>query len=147
MILSVDQLKKNIESTLDLELDFKSMLETSDLINDIEKVHVTGSYQFLTSEHLLFNLHVETTLTLSCAITLKPVKYQVAFDFEEEVSKTEQTEYQIQGDQIDLSEMVWGALVPEVPIAVVSEDAPEGLFDKEKEVNPAFSSLKDLLKK
>lgn len=147
MIFTLDQLKKNVSQTLDVTLNFKSLIENSDLISDIDEVHVTGTYQFLASEHLMFNLHVKTTLVLPCAITLKPVRYDVEFDFEEEVSKTEETEYQINGVEIDLASIVWGALVPEVPIAVIADDAPEGLYDKEKEVNPAFSSLKDLLKK
>lgn len=146
MKLSIDQLKKKIEKTIDLTLDFKSRVSESDLIDDIGSVFVTGQYQLYGEQTILFKLHVKTVLTLPCAVTLKPVEYEVDFDFEEEVNdKT--TEYQLIGDKIDIAEIVWGALEPEVPIAVVAADAPKGLYDKEKTVNPAFSSLKDHLKK
>lgn len=144
MILTLEKLKTEyVNQGLDLTIDFKSRLENQTLMLDIDLVRVTGLVQFLQSRYVHFNLTIETTLTLPCAITLKPVSYPLSFTIEEDVSDTSDAEYIIMEDKINLGDIVWGAIIPMIPMQVYAEDAPRDQFEEAPKVNEVFAQLKD----
>jgi uncharacterized protein len=144
MILTLEKLKTEYANKgIELTLDFKNRLVEQTLMYDIDVVRVTGQVQFLQSRFVHFDLHIETTLTLPCAITLKPVQFPLSFKIEEDVSETSDTEYQIVTDKIDLGNIVWGAIIPMIPMQVYAEDAPRDLYEEEPKVNEVFAQLKD----
>ncbi len=144
MILTLEKLKTEYANKgIDLSLDFKSRLSDQSLMYDIDLVRVTGQVQFLQSRYVHFDLKVETTLTLPCAITLKPVIYPLSFTIEEDVSETSDAEYQIVEDKINLGDIIWGAIIPMIPMQVYAEDAPRDLYEEEPKVNEVFAQLKD----
>lgn len=144
MILTLEKLKTEYASQgINLSLDFKNRLEDQTLMYDIDLVKVTGQVQFLQSRYVHFDLTIETTLTLPCAITLKPVIYPLSFKIEEDVSETSDAEYQIIEDKINLGDIVWGAIIPMIPMQVYAEDAPRDQFEAEPKVNEVFAQLKD----
>ena len=144
MICTLDKLKNEIANHgIDLVMDFKDLLENQNLLLDIEPVKVTGEVSFLTYRQIRFDLHIEAVLTLPCALTLEPVKYPLSFDIEEIVSDDLESEYQITEDKIDLKEIVWGALIPEIPMKVYAPDADHKAFEPEPKTNKVFAQLKD----
>lgn len=144
MILTLEKLKTEYASQgINLSLDFKNRLTDQTLMYDIDLVKVTGQVQFLQSRYVHFDLTIETTLTLPCAITLKPVIYPLSFKIEEDVSETSDAEYQIIEDKINLGDIVWGAIIPMIPMQVYAEDAPRDQFEAEPKVNEVFAQLKD----
>lgn len=144
MILTLEKLKTEYASQgINLSLDFKNRLEDQTLMYDIDLVKVTGQVQFLQSRYVHFDLTIETTLTLPCAITLKPVIYPLSFKIEEDVSETSDAEYQIIEDKINLGDIVWGAIIPMIPMQVYAEGAPRDQFEAEPKVNEVFAQLKD----
>lgn len=144
MILTLEKLKTEYASQgINLSLDFKNRLTDQTLMYDIDLVKVTGQVQFLQSRYVHFDLTIETTLTLPCAITLKPVIYPLSFKIEEDVSETSDAEYQIIEDKIHLGDIVWGAIIPMIPMQVYAEDAPRDQFEAEPKVNEVFAQLKD----
>lgn len=144
MILTLEKLKTEYANKgFDLSLDFKHRLKDQTLMYDIDLVRVTGQVQFLQSRYVHFDLDIETTLTLPCAITLKPVSYPLSFKIEEDVSDTSDAEYQIVEDKINLGDIIWGAIIPMIPMQVYAEDAPRDLYEEEPKVNEVFAQLKD----
>ena len=144
MIYTLDKLKNEIAyQGLELEIDFKDMLKDQSLMLDIDHVKVTGQVTFINSRMINFDLKVEANLTLPCAISLKPVRYPLSFEFEEIVSDDLDSEYKIVEDKVDLKAIVWGAIIPEIPMAVYADDADHSHFEETKAVNEVFAQLKD----
>ncbi|MCU0105279.1 hypothetical protein N7603_06370 [Acholeplasma vituli] len=144
MILTLEKLKTEYANQgMNLTLDFKNRLKDQTLMYDIDLVKVTGQVQFLQSRYVHFDLTIETTLTLPCAITLKPVIYPLSFKIEEDVSETSDAEYRIIEDKIHLGDIVWGAIIPMIPMQVYAEDAPRDQFEEEPKINEVFAQLKD----
>lgn len=144
MIYTLDKLKNEIANHgIDIEIDYKNHLQHQTLMLDIEPVKVTGDVSFIAHRQVRFDLHVEAHLILPCAITLKPVAYPLSFDIEEIVSDDLDSEYRIVEDKIDLKEIVWGLLIPEIPMKVYAEDAKLDAYEPEEKVNEVFAQLKD----
>ncbi|MDY0210726.1 MAG: hypothetical protein RBQ91_04895 [Acholeplasma sp.] len=144
MIYTLEKLKNECSlNGINLELDFKDRLENQTILYDINPVIVTGNVSFLTQRNLHFKLEVKTTVTLPCALTLKPVLHDLSFVIEEDVSDELDSEYRIINEKVDLAEIVWGALVCEIPLKVYAEDADLEQFEEEPRINEAFAQLKD----
>lgn len=118
MVYTLLELKENQFHGIDVSIDYKKELKLLDMIEDIGLCHVKGTYKFLYSTYVEFNLDVSVELTYLTSDTLKPKKYQLTFHLEDEVSDTSKTEYQIIDNKVDLYEMVWGWLVAEMPLNV-----------------------------
>lgn len=118
MVFTLLELKENQFHGLDLEIDYKKELKLLDMIEDIGLCHVKGSYKFLYSTYLEFDLDVSVELTYLTSDTLKPKTVELNFRLEDEVSDTTKTEYKIIDNKIDIYELVWGWLVAEMPLNV-----------------------------
>ncbi len=144
---TVSELRKKQYSnnTFDAMLDYSEALEEgSDLIG-IAPVHVTGDFDVEDGQYYHFHLRIKTTLTMACAITLKPVEVPLDFTVTETFSEDANDDYrQVEGITVDLLPIVWSNIYLEKPLRVVSPDAkyesPEN-EDKPSSVHPAFKDL------
>ncbi len=96
-------------------MNFKKEIDEMIMVEDISDCFVKGSFEFITSSFIRFNLDVEVELNLITSDTLKLIKYPLSFKIQDEVSDTSETEYKIINNQIDFYELVWGWLVTEIP--------------------------------
>jgi len=93
---------------------------------DISPVEVTGSFEYLEKENqFVFDITVDCTLTMLCAITLEEVA--VPLHFETDLifghDPDDDNLYPIEGNTIDLDPVVFANIVIEMPMKVVSEHA------------------------
>lgn len=152
---SINELNKFrlTNNTFDYVSDFHSFI-TDDLIDliDISDVSVSGSFQVLEAfEQYLFDVKIQCTLTLACAISLKPV--EVPMDFETTLSFAtsliDDSVYLIEGNTVDLDPVVWANILIEKPMRVVASDAYDEyseelvtLDEEEKMIQNPFGKLK-----
>ena len=152
---SINELNKFrlTNNTFDYVSDFHSFI-TEDLVDliDISDVSVSGSFQVLEAfEQYLFDVKIQCTLTLACAISLKPV--EVPMDFETTLSFAtsliDDSVYLIEGNTVDLDPVVWANILIEKPMRVVANDAYEEYseeivtLDEEEKMNQnPFGKLK-----
>lgn len=140
-------------NTFDYIADFHSYI-TEDLIDfiDISKVSISGSFRVLEAfSEYVFDVTVKCTLTLACALTLKPVEVPLEFETSLTFATTliDDSVYLIEGNTINLDAVIWANILIEKPMRVVSDDAYNEyneeyttLDDDElKEANP-FGKLK-----
>ncbi|PKL00110.1 MAG: hypothetical protein CVV56_07830 [Tenericutes bacterium HGW-Tenericutes-1] len=152
---SINELNKFrlTNNTFDYVSDFHSFI-TDDLVDliDISDVSVSGSFQVLEAfEQYLFDVKIQCTLTLACAISLKPV--EVPMDFETTLSfatsLVDDSVYLIEGNTVDLDPVVWANILIEKPMRVVASDAYDEYseeivtLDEEEKMNQnPFGKLK-----
>ena len=142
--------QSNIDNTFDEVLDLHTFIEGTDIL-DITDVHVSGDFEIYDQEEFNFLLNIECTLTLPCAITLKPVTYDLNIEVEEVFTTyDDENTRKIDGITIDLLPIIWSNIYLEKPIRVVSENAYEEAdyvldepSEKSEKINAAFASLKN----
>ena len=118
MIYTLDYLKQRNGQPLNFKLNFKKEIEDMIMVEDIGQCFVSGSYSFLYSTHIRFELDIKVDLTLIAADTLNPINFPLEFKLIDEVSYSSETEYKIKDDKVDLYEMVWGWLAAEMPYGI-----------------------------
>ena len=69
---------------IDELVDFSDVVKHHDEIRKLSKVKVTGTGQ-LQGKKVVFNLHIEGTMTLPCALTLEDVDYPFTFNYEDSI--------------------------------------------------------------
>ncbi|MBS7021060.1 MAG: DUF177 domain-containing protein, partial [Firmicutes bacterium] len=126
---------------------------------DLKDAHVSGFIYLDAIDEYALQLKVNGTMTLPCAITLKPVShpfsYQIDDNLEKIVQEIDENAKKIE-NSIDILPIIWENIVMEIPMRVVSEGAEnlelkgEGwklvTEEEEKEtINPELEKLKDLL--
>jgi uncharacterized protein len=133
--------------------DFRAYI-TDELIDviDISPVEISGSFTVLEAfEQYMFDVNVKCTITLACAISLKPVEVPMDFQTTLLFSKTLEDDnvFLIDGTTIDLDPYIWAEILIEKPMRVVAEDAYEAYSEEivtldENELNAAnpFGKLK-----
>lgn len=127
-------------------LDFSSVLKGDDDLLAIGPVTVEGTYDVEDNSYYHFTLTIETTLTLACAKTLKPVDYPVSIEVEETFSADKNDEYlNIEGLTIDLYPVIWSNIYLEKPMRIIHPDAQDLSFDEpstdDEPIHPAFKEL------
>lgn len=133
---SINELNKFrlTNNTFDYVSDFHSFI-TDDLIDliDISDVSVSGSFQVLEAfEQYLFDVKVQCTLTLACAISLKPVEVPMEFEttLSFATSLIDDSVYLIEGNTVDLDPVVWANILIEKPMRVVADDAYDDYIEE-----------------
>lgn len=121
MIYTLKELKDNQFRGIDLTLDYKKELKNLDMIQDIGPCYVKGTYMFLYSREIEFDLEVSVELIYMTSDTLSEKKYLLEFNINDIVSDSTQAEYQITDDKIDIYEIVWGWLAAEMPLNVYED--------------------------
>ena len=144
---TIDQLLKKAHQGIEFDetIDYSSVLDKAGDILSISTAHVEGTYTYHDPD-FIFDLKIQTTLTMACAKTLKPVQVDLDFSVEEIFSLTLDEEKRlIEGNSIDLYPVVWSNIYLEKPLRVVHPDAKDLTFDDPEE-KPIHPGLKDLEK-
>lgn len=144
---SLDQLLKKAHQGITFEesIDYSSAIDKSGDILALEPAHVQGTFHYRAPD-FVFDLSIQTVLTMACAKTLKPVKVPLDFTVEEIFAPTLDAEKRlIEGNTIDLYPVVWSNIYLEKPLRVVHPDAENVRFDEPSE-KPMHPGLKDLEK-
>jgi len=132
-------------------IDVHSFLTPDDDILDISDVRVQGEFHLLEQDNIyVFDLDVETTLMMPCAVSLKEVEVPLHFQTSLEFAETfvDDNTHIIEGITIDLDPVVYSEILIEKPMRVVHQDAYldyheeiETLEDDEN--NNPFAALKN----
>ncbi|WP_203362214.1 YceD family protein [Bacillus sp. REN10] len=169
---SIIQLQKFRDKGLVLDelVDMSVLQERDPQIRNVAPVHVTGRTD-ISPEKVTFHLQVKGQMTLPCSRTLVDVEYPFDFQMTETflLKPSLFSEYgdedeihKVQGDVIDLAPILEEAILLEVPMQVLSEDAdqhviPSGkgweyhsqeqsVSKEEKKVDPRLAGLADFFK-
>ncbi len=140
--------------TFSFDIDLSEDLVGFEDILDTDLCHVEGVCNSTGYDDYLFDLHIVVPLKLQCAITLNPVSYQIDTQAQEffTLDSTNEDANIIEGQTIDLREVIITNIILAKPMKVVQEghedDFKSASDTKEDEpkINPAFASLKNLLK-
>jgi len=151
---TIQELKKLSRTSreFDGELDLSSYIQEDDDILNISPVKVTGTYQIIEDSEYIFDCHIETVITMPCAVTLEDVDVPLSFNTELTFAKTMQDDntFLIEGITIDLDPIIYSEILIEKPMRVVSPgseeflSSSETLDEEEKESNNPFASLKNM---
>ena len=146
--------KIDIDDAVSIPNDY---LEGSDIKN-ISDVKIEGNIEEEGPSYVV-NLNIKCELTLTCAVSLKDVKYPIDIDINEIISENDENIEifdKIVNNSIDLVPIIWQNILVEVPIRVVSPDIEEENIygdgwkfitkeEEDKEIDPRLSKLKDFL--
>lgn len=125
-------IKKGSETfEINEEVDFTNALKQNDEIRKLSKVKVKGTGQ-LQGKKVIFNLHIEGTMMLPCALTLDDVTYSYQIDpveifvFDREAYHEDSDEHLVT-KTIELAPIVWQHVIMQKPLRIVREGAYEEL--------------------
>lgn len=129
----------------------KSFITPEDDILDIKDVQLKGEFHLIERDNIyVFDLDVQTTLTMSCAVSLKevevPLHFQTSLEFAE--SFVDDNTHIIEGITIDLDPVIYSEILIEKPMRVVHPDAYLDYHEEietldEDETNNPFAALKN----
>ncbi|MBN2540204.1 MAG: hypothetical protein JXB08_01630 [Bacilli bacterium] len=139
-----------IETTLQLSRFLTEELE--DLVG-IGDTLVTGDYTYDDIEEVFdFQLHIETTLTMLCALTLKevPVKLNFTSHIGFSLVYIDDDTHVIDGITIDLDQYIFSEILVEKPMKVYSpqamEEYREDIYEMDEEERMATSPFAKYIK-
>lgn len=119
--------RAHADPNFDYVADFSSFLNGSGSdITAIAPVHVRGTYRMEQQDsEVWFDATVETTITMSCAITLEDVEVPLSFqtDLHFAKSQVDDSVYPIDGITIDFDPVIWSEILIEKPMKVVQPGA------------------------
>ncbi len=123
MNYTVTYLKQHQSEGINLEMDFSKEINGLPEIVKIDSCTVTGNYTFLNDSIIEFHLLAKADVTFQAADTLNLIKRTVEVLINDEVS--DDSEYKIVNDKINLYELVWGWFISEVPLTVYEKEEEE----------------------
>ena len=134
---AIAQLVKQGSKVFEIDelIDFSDIVNAHDEIRKLSKVKVTGTGQ-LQGKKVVFNLHIEGTMTLPCAVTLDDVEYPFDYDSVEifvldaDLYEEGEDEYLVTGTTIELAPIIWQNILLQKPLRVVKEGAYEEMKKK-----------------
>lgn len=134
-------------TSIDYQLDLNDYVQNVVDLVSIEDCRVQGKiYKEIDSVRL--DLKIDAKITQKCAITLKPVPYNLSFETEIIYSNDKDNMDYALEDEIHLSDIVFAEILVEKEVNVYHETANPDLFKDDREKgHPAFEALKDLMKK
>ena len=133
------------------DVDLKDDLIGLEGILDIKSLNVKGKIKSEFNGIYKIGFDLQCVLVLECAISLKPVGYEIETSFDEEFSLNENDDcFLINGQTLDTKEAVITNLLINKPVRVISDgesfdDEDDHFEDEETVSNNPFESLKDLL--
>ena len=150
---TIHELRKlqNINNEFNEVVDLTAYIEGTDIVK-ISPVQIEGSFEIYDDSLYEFYFDIKCTLTLTCAITLVEVPYELEISVEEVFTNDEKDDFNnIEGITIDLLPIIWSNIILEMPMRVVSENAYDNFeLDntefEEDEIDNAFSNLKNYKK-
>ena len=144
---AIAQLVKQGSKVFEIDelIDFSDMVNAHDEIRKLSKVKVTGTGQ-LQGKKVVFNLHMEGTMTLPCAVTLDDVEYPFDYDsieifvLDADLYEEGEDEYLVTGTTIELAPIIWQNILLQKPLRVVKE----GAYEEMKKQGIEFETEEDL---
>ncbi len=156
MRLALAQLRKfNMPYTFSEELDLKEELDGFEDIISSKAVKVNGVIDKISGDLYSVTMEISTTLILECAVSLKPVSYDVfttCVEMYDVDNKQEEDVNIIALQTLDTLDAVVTNIIIAKPMKVIAEgesfisEEEDFVVEEEDKINPAFASLKDLLK-
>ena len=125
---------------IDELVDFSDIVNAHDEIRKLSKVKVTGTGQ-LQGKKVVFNLHIEGTMTLACALEY-PFDYDSVevFVLDADLYEEGEDEYLVTGTTIELAPVIWQNILLQKPLRVVKE----GAYEEMKKKGIEFETEEDL---
>ena len=131
------------------------MLVNTD-IRRISPVKVIG-YVYNNEEELELSITIKGTMVLPCARTLKDVNYPFNIEINDVIGQNSDNSLEINQNTLDIFPIVWQNILVDVPLRVLAPDAEEESIegdgwrlitedDKNEEIDPRLSKLKDYFK-
>lgn len=133
----IKKAKTDTEFALNLDLTRFITEKDEDLV-EISATRVNGEYEYFEDEDLfVFNLHIQTTLTMLCSLTLKEVKVPLSFDSQLGFSMAyiDDDTHIIEGISIDLAPYVFSEILVEKPMKVYAPGALENYHEEIHEMD------------
>lgn len=143
MTFTIHELKEL--QTLEFSYDFSNHLKKIPDMLAIEPANIICKNTWLEGE-LIMDIHIDVNMILACAITLKPVPYEMHFDAEIIFGDSEECDYKLT-DPLELTDILFGYIVSEKPYTIYHPDADQTSFEKERSPHPAFADLDKTFKK
>lgn len=133
------------------DVDLKDDLIGLEGILDIKSLNVKGKIKSEFNGIYKIGFDLQCVLVLECAISLKPVEYEIETSFDEEFSLNENDDcFLINGQTLDTKEAIITNLLINKPVRVIADgesfdDEDDHFEEEETPSNNPFKSLKDLL--
>ena len=123
--------KKEGKKSIDATLEFSNIIYEGEEITFVEPVHVIGNIKAI-EDTLVINACIKTKLELSCSRCLDSFIYPIDIDIEERFTNNEELQESedvvfVNGDSIDINELVESAIVSTLPIKRLCKDDCKGL--------------------
>ena len=151
MKFTLAQLRK-----LSFPYEYDETLDLSSELNGLEDILSSGLCKIHTAinlageEDYVLNFQIEIDLNIQDAISLKEIPLHLDITSKEVYSKdTERDDCTvIEGLTLDTREAIIAAILENKPMVSSNEEFEDEIVDEDEEekINPAFASLKDLLK-
>ena len=128
------------------------MLKSTD-IKAITPVKVKG-YLYNNEENYSLEITVSGEMILSCARTLKDVKYPFNINIEEVIGENDDNSLEIIQNRVDIFPIIWQNILVEVPLRVLHPDSKEESLegdgwrfvtedDIKEEIDPRLAKLSE----
>ncbi len=128
-------------SSIDVDLNLEDYVQASSDLISLSPCLVKGRIK-KDFETVTLRLNIQVDVVQKCALTLKPVAYDLAFETEVIFSKNiDILDYYLE-DVIDLNQLVFAEILLEKEPFVYHESADHSLFEEKKEGHPVFKGLK-----
>ena len=159
MNFDLTRLRNGIDKNVIVDENYsfsKEELEGTD-ISELNDLHVEGEISLNALDEIYLSLQATGTMIIPCAITLKPVSVPFDIIIEGDLSEIHEQSQEFEenySNSLDILPIIWENILMEIPMRVVSPDADitnlkgDGwrvITEKEENVNPELSKLKDLL--
>lgn len=125
--------KSKIDTDINFTLDlFGYITEEIDDLSNISETEINGFFDYYEDEELfVFDLNINTTLTMLCSLTLKEV--EVNLDFETQLNFSTQLidddTHLIEGITIDIDQYIFSEILIEKPMKVYAADAEKNYHE------------------
>lgn len=156
MRLSLAQLRKlKMPYSFEEELNLEEELNGFEDIVSVGTVYVCGIIKELDRDKYLISMKIKVDLIMESAISSEEIPYCIETETEEVYSVEDDTEGDVSiivGQTLDTKEAILTSIIIEKPMRITGNDEEfisDEIEEEETEgrkVNPAFASLKDLLK-
>lgn len=121
--------KKEKSKALEFTLEKEKVEVSGETIKFIEPIAFTGNLKFI-EDVVTISGNIKTTLELQCSRCLQNFSYKVDIDFDEKFSnnyKEDEDITLVEGDIIDISEVIVNNVISTLPIKRLCTDACKGL--------------------
>lgn len=135
----------NRELLINESLNLNRFVEKDIDISRMDECSISGNMH-IADEKYIFNLLIETTLYMPCAITLEEVPVEISINVDE-IFSNDELDNEIDGITIDLDYIIWLNILAHKPMRVVAKGtvSPFETTVKKQSINPAFKDLKKYL--